>query len=95
MPSTASRNEPVRPAGGVGEVCIMVRTRRRRSENGPYTLRKARGLTQRIRAAPSLADDEQVMELPEEDRRSVIRLVNSLVTAKAGTKEARGRRAVG
>jgi hypothetical protein len=38
---------------------------------------------------------QQVMELPEKDRRAVIRLVNSLVTAKAATKEARGRRAVG
>jgi transcriptional regulator with XRE-family HTH domain len=59
----------------------------------------------RIRAAASLADDpearrlwrkfQQVMELPEKDRRAVIRLVNSLVTAKAATKEARGRRAAG
>jgi len=59
----------------------------------------------RIRAAASLADDpearrlwrkfQQVMELPEKDRRAVIRLVNSLVTAKAGAKDTRGRRAVG
>jgi transcriptional regulator with XRE-family HTH domain len=59
----------------------------------------------RIRAAASLADDpearklwrkfQQVMELPEKERRAVIRLVNSLVTAKAATKDARGRRAIG
>jgi hypothetical protein len=37
------------------------------------------------------------MSLPEKDRRAVIRLVNSLVTAKAATKDrdSRGSRAVG
>jgi transcriptional regulator with XRE-family HTH domain len=59
----------------------------------------------RTRAAASLADDpearrlwrkfQQVMALPEKDCRAVIRLVNSLVTAKAATKDTRGRRAVG
>jgi len=59
----------------------------------------------RIRMAASLADDpearrlwkkfQQVMELPEKDRRAVIRLVNSLVTAKAASKDNRGRGAVG
>jgi len=40
---------------------------------------------------------QQVMTLPEKDRRAVIRLINSLVAAKATTKDrdARGRRAVG
>ena len=61
----------------------------------------------RIRAAKSLADNpearrlwkkfQQIMALPEKDRRAVIRLVNSLVTAKAAAKDrhSRGRRAVG
>ena len=61
----------------------------------------------RIRAAKSLADDpearrlwkkfQQIMALPEKDRRAVIRLVNSLVTANAAAKDrhSRGRRAVG
>jgi len=40
---------------------------------------------------------QQVMTLPEKDRRAVIRLVNSLVAVKAGSKDrdARGRRATG
>jgi hypothetical protein len=55
----------------------------------------------RIQAAASLADDpearrlwrkvRQVMELPDKERR----VVDSLVTARAAPKEARGRRAVG
>lgn len=61
----------------------------------------------RIRPVASLADDpetrrlwkkfQQVMALPEKDRRAVIRLVNSLVTAKAHAKDrdARRRRAAG
>lgn len=61
----------------------------------------------RTRAAATLADDpearrlwrkfQQVMTLPEKDRRAVIRLVNSLVTAKTPAKgrDAHGRRAVG
>lgn len=58
-------------------------------------------------AVKSLADDpearrlwkkfQQVMALPEKDRRAVIRLINSLVTAKALAKDrnTRGRRATG
>ena len=40
---------------------------------------------------------QQVMALPEKDRRAVIRLVNSLVTVKAASRDrdARGRRATG
>jgi transcriptional regulator with XRE-family HTH domain len=61
----------------------------------------------RTRAAASLTHDlearrlwkkfQQVMALPEKDRRAVIRLVNSLVTAKAPARDrdSRGRRAVG
>jgi len=61
----------------------------------------------RTRAAKTLTDDpearrlwkkfQQVMTLPEKDRRAIIRLVNSLVTAKAPAKdrETRGRRATG
>jgi transcriptional regulator with XRE-family HTH domain len=37
---------------------------------------------------------QQVMALPEKDRRAVIRLVNSLVTAKAPAKDRDPRRAV-
>jgi transcriptional regulator with XRE-family HTH domain len=58
----------------------------------------------RIRAA-GLADDpdarrlwkkfQQVMALPEKDRRAVIRLVNSLVTAKAPGRDRAPRRAAG
>ena len=59
----------------------------------------------RIRPVASMTDDPearrlwkkflQVMELPEKDRRAVIRLVNSLVTAKAHAKDRGGRRATG
>jgi transcriptional regulator with XRE-family HTH domain len=59
----------------------------------------------RIRPATSLAHDpdarrlwkkfQQVMALPEKDRRAVIRLVNSLVTAKAPGKDRAPRRAAG
>jgi len=61
----------------------------------------------RTRAATSLTDDpearrlwkkfQQVMALPEKDRRAVIRLVNSLVAAKATKKssDTRRRRATG
>ena len=61
----------------------------------------------RTRVTASLTDDpearrlwkkfQQVMALPEKDRRAVIRLVNSLMTAKAPAKDrdTRGRRAVG
>ncbi|MCI0655895.1 MAG: helix-turn-helix domain-containing protein [Acidobacteria bacterium] len=37
---------------------------------------------------------QQVMALPEKDRRAVIRLVNSLVTAKAPAKDRAPRRAI-
>lgn len=59
----------------------------------------------RTRVAAGLSDDpearrlwkkfQQVMALPEKDRRAVIRLVNSLVTAKAPAKDRDPRRAVG
>ena len=61
----------------------------------------------RTRTAKTLTDDpearrlwkkfQQVMALPEKDRRAVIRLVNSLVAATAPAKDraARGRRATG
>ena len=61
----------------------------------------------RTRAASSLTDDpearrlwkkfQQVMALPEKDRRAVIRLVNSLVAAKdtARNSDTRKRRATG
>jgi transcriptional regulator with XRE-family HTH domain len=58
-----------------------------------------------IRPATGLADDpdarrlwkkfQQVMALPEKDRRAVIRLVNSLVTAKAPGRDRLPRRAAG
>jgi len=54
----------------------------------------------RTRPAKTLTDDpearrlwkkfQQVMTLPEKDRRAVIRLVNSLVTAKAPRRRATG-----
>ena len=57
------------------------------------------------RAAAGLTDDpearrlwkkfQQVMALPEKDRRAVIRLVNSLVTAKAPAGDRAPRRATG
>lgn len=62
---------------------------------------------QRTRAATSLTDDpearrlwkkfQQVMALPEKDRRAVIRLVNSLVAAKdtVRSSDTRKRRATG
>ena len=56
------------------------------------------------RAAAGLTDDpearrlwkkfQQVMALPEKDRRAVIRLVNSLVTAKAPARDRDPRRAI-
>jgi transcriptional regulator with XRE-family HTH domain len=59
----------------------------------------------RIPPATGLADDpdarrlwkkfQQVMALPEKDRRAVIRLVNSLVTAKAPGRDRAPRRAAG
>lgn len=59
----------------------------------------------RTRAAAGLADDpearrlwkkfQQVMALPEKDRRAVIRLANSLVTAKAPAGDRAPRRAAG
>ena len=62
---------------------------------GVKRTRAAAGLTNDPEARRLWKKFQQVMALPEKDRRAVIRLVNSLVTAKAPARDRDPRRAIG